>query len=257
MTSKIHEMAVIHPNARIGNDVEIGPFAVVGEFVTIGDGTKIAPHAVIDGHTTIGRECNIYPGASIGAAPQDLKYRGEETSVIIGDRTSVRECVTINRAVGEGEVTRVGNDVLLMAYSHVGHNCIVGNNAVIANCVPLAGHVVLGDFVTVGGLAGIHQFVHIGDHVMIGGMTRISQDVPPYLLVVGNPSEVHGLNLVGLKRRGFTPEDRLEIKKIFKLIYRSKLNLSQAIEELRKMEKTKYTAKYLEFLENASGRGIV
>lgn len=257
MAKKIHQTAVIHPDAQIGENVEIGPFVVVGEKVVIGEGTKIAPHVVLDGDTTIGKDCVFFSGASIGAAPQDLKYKGEKSYVQIGDRTVVRECVTINRAVGEGEITQVGDDVLLMAYSHIGHNCMVGNGSIIANAVPLAGHVVLGNKVVVGGLAGIHQFVHIGDHVMIGGMARITQDVPPYLLVAGNPSVVHGLNLVGLKRHNFSSEARQEIKKIFKLIYRSKLNLTQAIEELKQMEQTQYVQKYIAFLDNASGRGIV
>lgn len=254
---KIHHTAVVHPKAQIGENVEIGPYAVIGENVVIGEGTKISPHVVIDGWTTIGKECKIFPGASLGAEPQDLKFKDEKSYTIVGDYTTIRECVTINRAVGEGEVTKVGSHVLLMAYSHVAHNCIVGDQVIMANAATLAGHVEVGNRAVVGGLAGVHQFVHIGELVMIGGLTKVTQDIPPYLLVDGNPAEVHGINLVGLRRNGFSQQHRQDIKKIFKTIYRSNLNLTQAIEVLKEMEQTEQVRQYLTFFEGRSGRGLI
>lgn len=256
MTSKIHQTALIHPNAQIGDNVEIGPYAVIGENVTIKEGTKIYPHVVIDGWTTIGKDCSIFPGASIGSPPQDLKFKDEKSYVIIGDGTTIRECATVNRPVGEGETTRLGNEVFMMAYAHVAHNCIVGDHVIMANAATLAGHVEVGNRVVIGGLAGVHQFVHIGDLVMIGGLTKITQDIPPYLLVDGNPAEVHGINRIGLMRNGFSEESRKEIKKIYKLLYRSNLNMTQALLELKEMKPTSAVEKFLDFLGERSRRGI-
>jgi len=257
MGNRIHQTAIVHPRAQIGENVEIGPYAVIGENVVIGEGTKISPHVVVDGYTTIGKECKIFPGASIGAEPQDLKFKDERSYTIIGDKTTVRECVTINRAVGQEEVTKVGSNVLIMAYAHVAHNCIVGDYVIMANAATLAGHVEVGNRAVIGGLAGVHQFVHIGELVMIGGASKVTQDIPPYLLVDGNPAEVHGINLIGLRRGGFTQENRQVIKKVFKTLYRSSLNLSQAIEVLKEMEPTEHVRQYLTFLEGRSGRGLV
>jgi len=257
MGKNIHQTAVVHPAADIGDGVEIGPYAIVGENVVIGEGTKIYPHAVIDGWTTIGKNCKIFSGASIGAEPQDLKFKDEKSYVIIGDNTTIRECATVNRAVGEGEVTKVGSNVLMMAYAHAAHNCLVGDHVILANAATLAGHVEVGDRAVIGGLAGVHQFVHIGELVMVGGLTKITQDIPPYLLVDGNPAEVHGLNVIGLRRNNFSHACRQEIKKIFKIIYRSNLNLQQAIEELKQLEQSKHVQHYLNFLEQRSGRGLV
>lgn len=256
MGIEIHQTAIVHPNAEIQHNVEIGPYAVIGENVVVGEGTKIYPHVVIDGWTTIGKNCKIFSGASIGSPPQDIKFKNEKSYVIIGDETTIRECVTINSPVGSEQVTKVGSGVFMMAYSHVAHNCIVGDHVVMANCATLAGHVTVGNRAIIGGLSGVHQFVQIGDLVMIGGMTKITQDIPPYLLVDGNPAQIHGINRVGLMRNGFSEESRREIKKIFKLLYRSNLNLTQARESLKEMEPTAEVKRFLEFLEEKSKRGI-
>lgn len=256
MATKIHETAVVYPGAQIEDNVEIGPYAVIGENVTIKEGTKIFPHVTIQGWTTIGKDCKIFPGASVGAAPQDFKFKEEKNYVIIGDNTTLRECTTVNSPVGEEKVTKVGSGVFMMAYAHVAHNCTVGDNVVMANCATLAGYVTIGNRANIGGLAGVHQFVHIGDFVMIGGLSKITQDIPPYLLVDGNPAQVHGINRIGLMRNGFSPESRKTIKNIFKTIYRSNLNLSQAKEVLSGMEQTVEVTNFIQFLENSSGRGI-
>ena len=253
---KIHETAVVHPKAKIGKDVEIGPYSVIGENVTIGDGTVIHPHVVIDGHTTIGKNCELFQGASIGAAPQDLKYRGEETETILGDRVVVHECATIHRAVGVGNETRVGNDVLLMAYTHVAHNCIVGNNVIMSNVATLAGHVIVEDRAVIGGLAAVHQFTKVGRNCMIGGMSRISQDVPPFVIVAGNPAHVSGINSVGISRAGIAPEVRSNLKKAFKILYRSGNTLQEAIQIMeQELDSSEEVDHFMRFLRNVE-RGI-
>lgn len=253
---KIHETAVIHPGARIGKDVEVGPYAVIGENVLIGDGTKIGAHVVIDGWTSIGKNCVLFPSASIGAEPQDLKFRGEKSYVFIGDNTKIREFATVNRATGEGEETRIGTNCLLMAYTHVAHNCVVGNHVVMSNAATLAGHVVVEDRAVVGGLAGVHQFVKIGRNAMVGGASKIVQDVPPFVIVDGNPARVAGLNNVGMARAGISELSRRNLKKAYKILYRSGLSLAQAIavmeQELNSCEEVEH---FLRFLRNAE-RGI-
>ncbi len=253
---KIHETAVIHPGARIGKDVEIGPYAVIGENVLIGEGTQIGAHVVIDGWTSIGKNCTIFPSASIGTEPQDLKFRGEKSYVFIGDNTKIREFATVNRATGEGEETRVGANCLLMAYTHVAHNCIVGNHVVMSNAATLAGHVVVEDRAVIGGLAGVHQFVKIGRNAMIGGASKVVQDVPPFVIVDGHPAKVAGLNNVGMARAGVGELARRNLKKAYKILYRSNLLLPQAIavmeQELDSCEEVEH---FLRFLRNAE-RGI-
>ncbi len=229
---EVHPTAVVHSTAKLADGVRIGPYAVIGEQVSIGEGTCVGPHVVIDSLTTIGRQCRIHPGAVVGAPSQDLKHQGEESYLVIGDRNVIRECVTINRATGLGDETRLGDDNLLMAYVHVAHDCIVGNNVILANGVTLAGHVVIEDFAIIGGLTGLHQFIRIGSMAMIGAMSRVAQDVLPYLLIEGNPPKVYGPNSVGLRRRGVTPEARKAIKKAYRLLYRSGLNVSQALEQM-------------------------
>lgn len=253
---KIHETAVIHPGARIGKDVEIGPYVVIGENVLIDDGTKIGAHVVIDGWTSIGKNCVIYPSASIGAEPQDLKFRGEKSYVFVGDNTKIREFATINRATGEGEETRVGTDCLMMAYTHVAHNCTVGNHVVMSNAATLAGHVIVEDRAVIGGLAGVHQFVKIGRNAMIGGASKVVQDVPPYVIVDGHPARVSGLNNVGMSRSGISPEVRRNLKKAYKILYRSSLSLDQAIAVMeQELESCPEVEHFLRFLRNAE-RGI-
>jgi len=253
---KVHETAVIHPVARIGKDVEIGPYAVIGENVLVGDGTKVGAHAVIDGWTSIGRNCVIYPSASIGSEPQDMKFNGEKSYVFIGDNTKIREFATINRATGEGEETRVGSNCLLMAYTHVAHNCIVGNNVIMSNAATLAGHIVVEDRVIIGGLAGIHQFVKIGRNAMIGGAAKVVQDVPPFVIVDGQPAGVCGLNNVGLSRAGTSELARRNLKKAYKILYRSGLTLSQAIAVMEQdLDSCEEVEHLMRFLRNAE-RGI-
>jgi len=256
-TSNIHSTAVVHPDAKIGKGVIIGPGAVIGENVTIGDGTKIGANVVVGGWTTIGQRCEIYPGAAVGLEPQDLKFKGEKSFCNIGDETVIRECVTISRATGEGEETRVGNNCLFQACTHVAHNCIVGNNVIMSNCAGLAGHVIVEDRVVIGGIAGIHQFVKIGRNAMVGGMAKVVQDILPYVIADGQPARVIGLNSVGLSRAGISEEVRHDLKQAFRIIYRSGFSLSRAIEEMEmQLNSSVEIENLLRFLRNAD-RGIM
>ena len=256
-TSNIHSTAVVHPDAKIGKGVIIGPGAVIGENVTIGDGTKIGANVVVGGWTTIGQRCEIYPGAAVGLEPQDLKFKGEKSFCNIGDETVIREGVTISRATGEGEETRVGNNCLFQACTHVAHNCIVGNNVIMSNCAGLAGHVIVEDRVVIGGIAGIHQFVKIGRNAMVGGMAKVVQDIPPYVIADGQPARVIGLNSVGLSRAGISEEVRHDLKQAFRIIYRSGFSLSRAIEEMEmQLNSSVEIENLLRFLRNAD-RGIM
>jgi UDP-N-acetylglucosamine acyltransferase len=231
-TSLIHPTAVISDQAEIAPSVKVGAYAVIGEKVKIGDQTTIASHVVIEGPTEIGANNRIFPGAVIGLEPQDLKYQGANSWVKIGDDNLIREYVTINRATGEGEVTAIGNRTLLMACVHVAHNCVIGDEVVIANNVALAGHVHIEEKATIGGVLGIHQFVRIGKLAMVGGMSRIDRDIPPYMLVAGNPARVRSLNLIGLKRRGYSSEEIAQLKKAFRVLYRSGYRLEEALVQL-------------------------
>lgn len=232
MSTLIHPTAVIHPKAELDSTVSVGPYAVIGEKVKIAADTEIGAHVVIDGNTQIGIGNQIFPGAAIGLAPQDLKYKGGDSLVRIGDHNQIREFVTINRATEEGEVTQIGSHTLLMAYVHVAHDCIIDDGVVIANGVALAGHIRIESKAFVGGVLGVHQFVHIGRLAMLGGMSRIDRDVPPFMLVEGNPSRVRSLNLVGLKRAGLSDEEMNVLKKAFRVLYRSNYSMSEAIEQL-------------------------
>lgn len=229
----IHPTALIAPDASIAPDVEVGPYTVIGAGVVIGAGTWIGPHVVIDGPTTIGRENKIFQFASIGAAPQDLKYRGEPTRLEIGDRNCFRENCTINRGTTKDQlVTRIGHDNLFMAGSHVGHDSSIGSHCVFANYATLGGHVEIGDWVHLGGFAGVHQFCKVGPHAFIANNTAVTRDVPPFVMAVGRPAEPHSVNAEGLKRRGFTPEQIRNIREAYKTLYRSQLKLAQATEQL-------------------------
>ena len=255
----IHETAVVHPGAHIGRNVEIGPYAVIGEHVEIGEGTKIGPHVVLTGWTSVGRDCHIFQGASVGEEPQDLKFAGEKSYVFIGDRTKIRECATVHRATGEGEETRIGSDCLLMAYTHVAHNCIVGNQVIMSNAAMIAGHVVVEDKVVIGGMAGVHQFVRIGRNAMVGGASKIVQDIVPYTIVDGRPAVVAGLNSVGMSRAGIPVESRRNIKKAYKLLYRSGLTLTQAIgmieQEVDSCPEVEHLLRFLRNVERGICRG--
>lgn len=230
--SDIHPTAVVHPWARIGSGVKIGPYSVIGEHVRLGDRCVVGTNVLIEGNTRIGKNNVFFHGASVGTAPQDLKYRGEPTRLEIGDGNTFREFVTINTATDMTDATIIGDNCLLMAYAHVAHNCHIGNEVILANSVNLAGHVVVDDFAILGGVTPVHQFVHIGRYAFVGGGSRVEQDVPPFLKVAGSPVRVYGINSIGLERRGFSAERRAGVKKLFKLLYRSDLNVSQVLEHL-------------------------
>jgi UDP-N-acetylglucosamine acyltransferase len=253
----IHPTAIVHPAASIGRNVEIGPYCVVGERVTIGDRTKLLAHVVVNGHTTIGEDATIYPFASLGAPSQDRKAADEIAYTTIGDRTVIREYVSIHRATGEGQTTAVGNDCLILAYCHVAHNCTIGNDVTMSNVVQLAGHVVIEDHAGVGGMTGVHQGVRIGSHAFVGGYTKLVRDLPPFFLAEGNPAQVYGLNSVGLRRRAFPADGLAELKDAYKIIYRSDRNLRQAIDALRDCVQTDLGRRLLAFLESPSERGIM
>jgi len=252
---RIDPAAHVARGAEIGTDVEIGPGAVIGPHVTIGAGTRIGPNALIDGWTDIGPGCRIHAFAVLGTDPQDLKFKGGPSKLIIGARTTIREFATLNRATDEGDATRVGDDCLLMAYAHVAHNCVVGNNVILANAATLAGHVVIQDQAILGGLVPIHQFVHVGRLAFIGGMTRIAQDIPPFLRVAGSPIRLSGLNSVGLARRGVPPENRLALKRAYRLFYRSGLRTAEALAAIRNdVEPLPEVLEFTRFIEEADSR---
>lgn len=259
-TTLIHPTAVIHPGAQLHPTVKIGAYAVIGENVKVGPETTIGAHVVLEGLTEIGARNHIFPGAAIGLEPQDLKYDGATTGVIIGDDNRIREYVTINRATGAGEVTVIGNNNLLMAYVHVAHNCVIENAVVIANAVSLAGHVQIESRAVIGGVLGIHQFVHIGRLAMVGGMSRIDRDVPPYMLVEGNPSRVRSLNLVGLKRASMTADQMGQLKKAFRTLYRSGHTLQEALEHLELLPENEYLQhlrRFLQLSQMPNRRGLI
>jgi len=234
MTASIHPTAVIAPDAVLAADVQVGAYTVIGSGVEIGPGTRVGPHVVIQGPTRIGAENRIFQFASIGDAPQDKKYRDEPTRLEIGDRNVVRECVTLNRGTTkDAGVTRIGNDNLFMAYTHVAHDCQVGDNCVFANCSTLAGHVHMGAWVIMGGFSGVHQFCRVGAHAFIANNAAVTRDVPPYIMTVGQPAAAHSINSEGLKRRGFTPEQIRNLRNAFRLLYRSGLKLADAQRELK------------------------
>ncbi|BDE04737.1 acyl-[acyl-carrier-protein]--UDP-N-acetylglucosamine O-acyltransferase [Vulcanimicrobium alpinum] len=254
----IHPTAIVHPNATIAKSVEVGPYCIVGEHVTIDSGAKLLAHVVVNGRTSIGADTVIYPFTSIGAPSQDRKAADDEVSYTkIGARTTIREYVSIHRGTGDQTVTAVGDDSLLLAYVHVAHNCRIGNHVTMSNLAQLAGGVVVEDYAGIGGMAGIHQGVRVGRHAFVGGYTKIGQDVPPFLLVDGNPPQAYGLNTVGLRRHGIAAEARAELKEAYKTIYRSERNLSQAIAALREQVKTPEGRALLAFLEGPSERGIL
>jgi UDP-N-acetylglucosamine acyltransferase len=229
----IDARAVVSPQAELAPDVSVGPFSVIGAQVRIGPRSVIGPHAVISGPTTLGADNRVFQFASIGDAPQDKKYRGEPTLLEIGDRNVFRECCTINRGTaGDKGVTRIGDDNLFMAYSHVAHDCLIGANTVFANCASLGGHVEIGDWVILGGLTAVHQFTKIGAHAFLGGGSILSRDVPPYVMVAGNPAVPHSINSEGLKRRGFTEEQVRNVREAYRILYRSELRLAEALTQL-------------------------
>ena len=255
---EVHPTAVVAPGARLGANVRIGPYSVVGENVVLGDGVELVSHAVIAGHTEIGAESRVFPFASIGHQPQDLKYHGEQSRLIIGARCTIRENVTINPGtLGGGMETRIGNDCLLMASSHVAHDCRVGNNVILANYVGIAGHAVIGDYVTFGGTCVVHQYVRVGSHAFVGAQSMIESDVIPYGMAVGNRARLAGLNLVGLKRRSFGREQIHSLRAAYRMIFATEGTLRERVDDAASL----FTAEPLvqevvEFIRTAEDRAI-
>jgi UDP-N-acetylglucosamine acyltransferase len=247
----------VHGPAKIGNNVIIGPYAVIGENVEIGDNCIIGPQVLIEGWTTIGEGNHFYHGATIGCEPQDLKFKGEKSFLFIGDNNIFRENVTISRGTeGGGGETRIGNNNMFQAYSHVAHDCQLGNNIILGNGSGLAGHIIIEDRAIISGLTGVHQFCKIGKMAMIGFLTKVVKDIPPFVLVDGNPAKVSGINVVGLRRNGIEADVRDEIKKAYRILYRSNLTINQAIEQMdQELRGTPEIDHFIRFLRNAE-RGI-
>jgi len=251
------ELTYIHPDASIGKDVVIEPFSYIGGNVEIGDGTWIGPNVTIMGGARIGRKCRIFPGAVISAIPQDMKYAGEESTAEIGDNTTIRECVTVNRGTKASHKTVVGNNTLLMAYVHIAHDCVVGNNCILVNSVGLAGEVIIDDWAILGGGTSVHQFVNIGGHVMIGGGSKVRKDVPPYVKADREPLIYLGINSIGLTRRNFSKEKIEEIHNVYRLIYQKGLNYTQAMEKIENEMPATSDRDYILSFINKSKRGII
>jgi UDP-N-acetylglucosamine acyltransferase len=233
LNSEVHPTAVIHPFAKLGDGIKVGPYSIIGEHVELGNGCVVGSHVLIEGHTMIGRNNTFHHGASIGGDPQDLKYEGQKTYLEIGDGNTFREFFTANRGSGNGGKTKIGSRCFLMAYAHIAHDCTIGDGVTIANSVHLAGHVRIDDYATVGGVTPVHQFVSIGKYAFVGGGSRVEKDIPPFIKAAGNPTRVYGINGIGLERHGFSSEKRAMIKRMFNVLYRSDLNVSQVLEQLR------------------------
>jgi len=252
----IHPTAVIDPTAVVGEDVRIGAYAIVGPNCVVGARTVLGPHVVLERLVTLGAECEVRPGAVLGGPPQDHKFKGEETRVVIGDRTHIREMVTIHRSTGEGEDTTVGDDCLVMAYVHIGHNCRVGSHVMLSSYAGLAGHITVEDNVVVGGMVGLHQFVRIGKLAMVGGYSKVVQDVPPFMLADGRPADILELNVRGLRRAGLTPSVRAGLRQAYKFLYRSNMNTSQALgaiaEEVESSPELDYLVEFVRKMNNGT-----
>ena len=252
----VHPTAVIHDDAELGADVTVGPGAIVGPGVVVGAGSSIGAHALVERDTEIGEECVIHHGAVLGTDPQDLKYEGEQTRLVVGDRTVIREYATLNRGTRAAGSTIVGSDCLLMAYVHVAHDCVLGDHVILSNAVNMGGHVEIGDWAIVGGLTPIHQFARIGPHAFVGGASRVAKDVAPYVRAAGNPLAMAGLNSVGLRRRGFDEEARRGLKRAYRMVFNSDMNVSQAVARARQeLEDRPEIDTFLTFIEE-SERGI-
>lgn len=255
--ARIHPTAIISPDAEIAADAEIGAFAIIGEGCTVGPGNVIAPRATLERNVTLGHSVKVGIGTILGGAPQDLKFAGEETTVEIGDGTVIREYATVNRGTAHSFKTTVGKNCLLMSYVHIAHDCQIGNNVILSNVVQLAGHVTIEDKAIISGLSAVHQFARIGHHSFIGGMSRVSKDIPPFLKAVGNPVKLYGLNTIGLQRSGMDEETIRELKRAYRLLFRSDLNVTQAIERAQtELEPLSEVKELIRFVE-ASERGVV
>lgn len=253
----ISNLAFIHPKAILGKDVIIEPFAYIADNVEIGDGTWVGPSATVMWGARIGKNCKIFPSAVVSGIPQDMKFRGEDTATFIGDNTTIREGVTVNRGTAAAGMTKIGNNCLLMAYSHVGHDCFVGNNVIIGNTTGLAGEVKVDDYAILSGGTLVHQFARIGAHVFVGGGGKVRIDVPPYVLADREPLAYMGLNVVGLQRRGFEKERIDEIHNIYRMIYQKGLNFSQALDQIEKEFKSSSDKDYIVEFFRRSERGVI
>jgi UDP-N-acetylglucosamine acyltransferase len=254
--SKVHSTAIIHPCAKIGSNCDIGPYCVIGEHVVLGDACKLHSHVVIDGHTTLGRNNEIFPFASIGLKTQDLKWNGGVTWTQIGDNNTFREYVTIHSATADGEVTTVGSNNHVLAYSHIAHNVVLGNNVIMSNVATLAGHVIVEDFAVVGGLAAVHQFCRIGKMAIIGGCSKVVQDVPPFMLADGNPAETRTINKVGMERNGLPEDTQNLMRQAFKILFREGLTISNALAKIEAELPQSSEMKHLVQFVRQSERGI-
>ena len=253
----VHQLAAVDKRAKISRNVTIEPFTTIAGDVEIGEGTWIGSNVTIMDGARIGKNCRIFPGTVISAIPQDLKFDGEDTQTIIGDGTTLRECVTVNRGTKALGYTKVGSNCLIMATAHIAHDCVVGNNVVIVNAVGLAGHIEVGDFAFIGGYSAVHQFTKIGEHAFVAGATQIRKDVPPYVKAAKNPVAYAGVNAIGLRRKGFSSEEIFEIQGIYRVLYQQKNNVSQAVEQiLEKFPESHYREVILDFI-NTSDRGIM
>lgn len=253
----IHPTAIVSSKAQIDSDVSIGAYTVIGDNVSIGKGSIIGPHVVVDPQVTIGEECQIFQFASIGAIPQSLRYEGEKSSVTIEDKCIIREFVTINRGTKDGGgSTRIGANCLIMASAHIAHDCHLGHHVVMANCATLAGHITIGNHANIGGLVGIHQFVRIGNFAIVGGKSAVVKDVPPFMMAAGDRARLHGLNMVGLKRNGFSPESLLRLKKAYRIIFRFGLTLNEALARVSAQLPSSPEIEELLTFINSSKRGI-
>lgn len=254
---EIHPTAIIHKEANLADDVEVGPFSIINEGAVIGTGTQINSHVLIDTRTIIGENCKIHHGAVLGTLPQDLKFEGEKTHLTIGDETVIREYATLNRGTSYRKKTVVGKNCFIMAYAHIAHDCLLGDHVILANSVNLAGHIEIGDYAIIGGVVPVHQFVKIGAHSIVGGGFRVQKDVCPYALVAGYPLKTVGLNRIGLQRRGFSEKTMQILEKTFRILLKSKLNTSQAIEKIKtEVELIPEVQTILDFIEK-SERGII
>jgi UDP-N-acetylglucosamine acyltransferase len=256
MSSHIHPTAIVDPAASVGRDVAIGPYCIVGPEVTLGDGARLISHVNVDGYTFLGAGCTVWPFASIGTRTQDLKFTGGRPGVRIGARTNLREYVTVNAATADGDFTTVGDDCLIMATAHVAHDCIVGNGVIIANAGTLAGHVFIEDQAIIGGLCGVHQFVRIGRMSITGGCSKVVQDIPPFMTADGHPLGIHGINKIGLTRRGVSEETQAALKEAYRILYRQNLTSKAACEKIEAELPRTPELEHLTSFVRSSERGI-
>ena len=252
----IHATAIVHPEAQIPESASVGPYSIIGPGVTIGERVTIGSHVLIERDTSVGDDTQIFKGAVLGTDPQDLTYAGEETTLAVGSRTTIREYATLNRGTIDSGTTVVGDDCLIMAYAHVSHDSRVGNHVILANSVNMGGHVIVEDWAIVGGVTAIHQFVRIGCHSFVGGGSRLPQDVVPYVMVAGSPCAAFGLNIVGLRRRGFQRAAIRQIREAYRLVYQSELNVSQALDQLEARDDLRPEVEHMVSFIRASERGI-